>query len=151
MTAFCTKCRENVRIPLLQGRQMGICGNNHKTDFPSFPAPTEPPSFPAPTGNLIPAPLRRSCSMTDFSWLALAGRGLTSNSSLSGTRGPGTSSNRLRHPCRDRPFPPTRPKLKSEFRRSARGERKGMTGQDLSFFFAIFVKSLCSVSIIASR
>ena len=47
---------------------MGICGNNHKTDFPSFPAPT---------GNLIPAPLWRSCSMTDFSWLALAGRGIS--------------------------------------------------------------------------
>ena len=51
MNAFCTKCREKVRIPLLQGRQTGSCGNNHKTDFPSFPVDNAP---------VIPGPDRES-------------------------------------------------------------------------------------------
>ena len=40
-----------MRIPLLQGRQTGICGNNHKTDFPSFPVDNAP---------VIPGPDRES-------------------------------------------------------------------------------------------
>ena len=54
-----------------------------------------------------------------FQLARVAGKALDGELLLLQSRtGPVTSSDKRRHPCRDRAFPPARPKLKAEFRRS---------------------------------